>query len=316
MRILLTGAFGNVGLSTLNELIRRSHEITVFDVKNGRNLRLARRYLDRVKIVWGDLRNKEDLKEAVKGQDVVIHVAAIIPPLADRNPKLAENVNVGGTRNLIDLMEEQPKKPKLIFTSSIAIYGDRRKNPLIREDDPPNPNEDDEYAKQKLRCEEMIRRSKLEWAIFRLTYIVSSDRIKMDPLMFRMPLDTCIEICHTEDVGLALANAVESDEIWGRILNIAGGEKCRTTYGEYINRMMEIFGLGQNFLPKKAFSKDDYHCGYMDTTESQRLLKYQRHTLEDYFEEVKKKVKYKRILFKILKPMIRIYLLRKSPYLR
>ena len=314
MRVLLTGAFGNVGLSTLEELIKRGHEVRVFDIKSGRNLKLSRRYEGRIEIIWGDLRNQEEVEKAVGGQEVVIHTAAIIPPLADQNPQLAEAVNVGGTLNVIRAMERQPGKPKLIYTSSIAIYGDRRKSPLIKPIDSPNPNPGDEYAKQKLKCENLIRESKLEWVIFRLTYIVSPDKLQMDPLMFRMPLDTCLEICHTKDVGLALANAVENDQIWGRVMHIAGGERCRITYKEYIERMMEIFGLGKGFLPPGAFSEADFHCGFMTTEESQRLLHYQRHTLDDYFEEVKQRVRFKRCFMRAFRPFIRIWLLRQSPY--
>jgi len=316
MKVLLTGAFGNVGLSTLEELIRKGHEVRAFDLKNGKNLKISRRYESKSEIIWGDLREREEVEKAVEGQEVVIHTAAIIPPLADRNPELAEAVNVGGTLNIIRAMENQPEKPKLIYTSSIAIYGDRRKSPLIKPTDFPHPNPDDEYAKQKLKCENLIRKSKLEWAIFRLTYIVSPDKLQMDPLMFRMPLDTCLEICHTKDVGLALANAVESDQIWGKVMHIAGGEKCRITYKEYIDQMMEIFGLGKNFLPPEAFSKSDFHCGFMTTEESQSLLNYQRHTLDDYFKEVKQKVKFKRYFMRAFKPLIRIWLLRQSPYYR
>jgi len=316
MRVLLTGAFGNVGLSTLEELIKRGHEVRVFDVKSGKNLKISRRYEGRIEIIWGDLRNREEVEKAVAGQEVVIHTAAIIPPLADQNPQLAKAVNVGGTLNVIRAMESQPEKPKLIYTSSIAVYGDRRKSPLIKPTDPPNPNPDDEYAKQKLKCENLIRGSKLEWVIFRLTYIVSPDKLQMDPLMFRMPLDTCLEICHTKDVGLALANAVENDQIWGKIMHIAGGERCRITYREYIDRMMEIFGLGKGFPPPEAFSEADFHCGFMTTEESQRLLHYQRHTLDDYFEEVKQRVRFKRCFMRAFRPLIRIWLLRQSPYYR
>jgi len=314
MRVLLTGAFGNVGLSTLEELIKKGYKIRIFDIKTRKNLKISKKYEGKVKIIWGDLRNQEEVGKAVEGQDGVIHVAATIPPLADRNPKFAETVNVRGTINIIKAMEKQPKKPKLIYTSSVAVYGDRRKSPLIKPTDPPNPNPDDEYAKQKLKCENLIRQSKLEWAIFRLTYIVSPDKLQMDPLMFKMPLDTCIEICHTKDVGLALVNAVENDKIWGKIMHIAGGDKCKITYKEYINRMMEIFGLGKDFLPDEAFSKDKFHCGFMTTEESQKLLNYQKHTLDDYLNEVKKRVRFKRYFMRIFKPIIRIYLLRKSPY--
>ena len=131
MKVLLTGAFGNVGLSTLKEMLKRNYNVRIFDIKNNRNKRLANKYKKDVEIFWGDLRNYNEVEKAINDRDVVVHVAAIIPPLADKKPKFAESVNIGGTANIIKAMENQLKKPKLIFTSSVAIYGDRLENPLI-----------------------------------------------------------------------------------------------------------------------------------------------------------------------------------------
>ncbi len=316
LKILLTGAFGNVGSSTLKEMLKRNYDIRIFDIKTRRNKRLAFKYKKDVKIFWGDLRNYKDVEKAVSGTDLVIHVAAIIPPLADKKPKFAESVNVEGTENLIKIMESQPKKPKLIFTSSVAVYGDRLENPIITLEDKPNPNPHDEYAKQKLKCEEIIMNSSLEWAIFRLTYIVSLNKLQMDPLMFEMPLDTCVEICETNDVGLALTNAVENEEIWGNIMHIAGGERCRISYREYLNQMLDIFGIGFEELPEEAFSRKGFHCGFMTTNRSQALLNYQRFTLDDYFNAVKKKVAVSRLFTIMFKPLLQKFLLNKSHYYR
>lgn len=302
-------------MSTLKEMLNRNYDVRIFDVKNKKNKRLANRCKKDIQIFWGDLRNFNDIEMAVHDIDVVVHVAAIIPPLADKKPKLAESVNVGGTTNIIKAIENQPKKPKLIFTSSVAIYGDRRKNPLITPEDLPNPNEDDEYAKQKIKCEELIKNSSLEWAIFRLTYIVSLYKLQMDPLMFEMPLDTCIEICDTKDVGLALTNAVENKDIWGNILHIAGGEQCRISYREYLKVMLGIFGIGFKELPEEAFRRErGFHCGFMTTKKSQELLNYQRHTLDDYFSAVRKKVAISRFFNMMFKPIVQKYLLNKSHY--
>ncbi|MFW9827391.1 MAG: NAD-dependent epimerase/dehydratase family protein [Candidatus Thorarchaeota archaeon] len=316
MKILLTGAFGNVGLSTLKELVNRNYDVRIFDIKNRRNMRLALKYKKDLEIFWGDLRNYKDVEEAVSDIDVVIHVAAIIPPLADKKPKFAESVNVGGTKSLLKAMEKLPIKPKLIFTSSVAVYGDRLENPYITLADKPNPNPHDEYAKQKIKCEEIIMNSSLEWVILRLTYIVSLNKLQMDPLMFEMPLDTSIEICDSNDVGLALTNAVESHEIWGRILHIAGGERCRIPYRDYLNQMFDIFGVCFDELPEEAFSKKGFHCGFMSTEISQALLNYQRYTLDDYFDAVKKKVAISRLFTYTFKPIVQKFLLNKSHYYR
>ncbi len=314
MKVLLTGAFGNVGLSTLKEMLKRNYDIRIFDIKTRRNKRFANKYNKDVEIYWGDLRNYKDVEKAINEIDVVVHVAAIIPPLADKKPKFAEAVNVGGTANIIKAMENQPKKPKLIFTSSVAVYGDRLENPLISTEDKLNPNHDDEYAKQKIKCEELIKNSSLDWAIFRLTYITSLNKLQMDPLMFSMPLDTCIEICDTKDVGLALTNAVESKRIWGEIMHIAGGERCRISYREYLNEMLNIFGIGRDSLPTEAFSKRGFHCGFMTTNKSQAFLNYQRYTLDDYFNAVRKKVAFSRFFTIMFKHIAQKYLLNKSHY--
>ena len=314
MNILITGAFGNVGLSTLKELINRDYNIRIFEVPNKKNKKIARRYKGKVEIVWGDIREKEDLAKAIKDQEIIIHLAAIIPPLADKNHKLAEEVNVDGTINLIDKMKSQNNGPKLIFTSSIAVYGDRRHNPMIEIYDPLLPSKHDKYAQSKIQAENIVRESGLNFSIFRLTYITSVNKLNMDPLMFHMPLDTPIEICDTKDVGLALANAIECPDVWGKTFNIAGGKNCRTIYKDYIDKMMELFGLGKNLLPDSAYAKADFHCGYMNTEQSQNLLNYQRHSLEDYYEEAKKEIGLKRYFTPIIRWMIRLHLLRKSYY--
>jgi UDP-glucose 4-epimerase len=314
MKVLVTGAFGNVGTGTLHELLKRNHEVRVFEKDTQKNRVISGRYKKKAEIRFGDILNIRDVDEAVRGMDVVVHLAAIIPPLADRNPELARYVNVGGTENIIRAMRRKAAGSKLIYTSSIAVYGDRVDSPYIGAEDFPRPNRDDHYAHQKLRCEGIVRTSGVKSAVLRLTYVVSPAHLRMDPLMFEMPPNTSIEICHYRDVGLALANAVESEDVWGKVLNIAGGPSCRTTYREYVDRMLEIFGMGKRFIPEGAFSRSKFHCGFMDTEESERLLHYQRCTLDEYYWEVRKRYRLKSGLIILSRPFARWYLLHRSPY--
>jgi UDP-glucose 4-epimerase len=313
MRVLLTGAFGNVGLSTLEELINNGNKVRTFDMPTARNKRKARRYAC-IEPIWGDIRSPQTLERALAGVDVIIHTAAIIPPLADLKPELAFEVNVKGTENICAAAKTQPAPPRLIYTSSIAVYGDRVNNPYIKVNDEPNPTARDEYAKQKLAAENIIRASGITWAIFRLSYIVSVDRLKMDPLMFELPLRTSIEISDTRDVGLALARSVSGAGIWGRVLHLAGGPHCRISYGGYLKRMTDLFGLGADFFPEAAFSTRGLHCGFMDTTLSQELFGFQRHTLEDFFDQVKKKFRLRAFFTRIIRWALRPLLLKTSPY--
>lgn len=315
MKVLLTGALGNVGTSTLKELLKKGYNVRILDVNTPQNRKKVKKIKNKAEIYWGNLLNIADISEAVKGCDTIIHLAAMIPPQADKKPQLAEYINVGGTENVIKAVHKYNKQAQLIFTSSIAVYGDRLHSPLIRTTDQPCPNSHDYYAIQKLECERIVKASGLNWTIFRLTYIVSLDRIKLDPLMFDMPLETSIEICDTKDAGLALANAVGNRDILGKILPIAGGARCRIQYREYLNKMLEIIGIGRNFLPEKAFSKGNFHCGFMETEESQQYLKYQNHTISDYFRDVYRKFRIKRFFISLIKPLLQRFLMLKSPYI-
>lgn len=94
MKILLTGAFGNVGLSVLDELKARGHDINIFEIKNSKNkkqARLLKKFYQ--KLIWGDVRNKESIKSAVYNCDCVIHLAALVPPASELNKKLCDDIN-------------------------------------------------------------------------------------------------------------------------------------------------------------------------------------------------------------------------------
>jgi len=317
VKILLTGAFGNVGTSTLKELIKREHQIRCFDIPTRANKLKAkkyRKYQSKIEIIWGDLRKIADVERAVKDVDVIIHLAAIIPPLANNRPEIAEPVNVGGTRNIITAIKKQAKQPKLIFSSSVAIYGDVRAKGfeyIIKTDDQINPSSHDHYARHKIKCESMIQESGINYAIFRFAAIPPLDQ-GTDPIMFDVPLDTPIEICHTLDTGFALVNAIENDDVWGKILHIAGGPECRVSYKEYVGTILDMMGIGR--LPDQAFGNEPFHCGFMDTTESEKILHYQRHTFNDYLKDIKKYYSVARIFARIFRLAIRRWLLNQSPY--
>ena len=72
MNILLTGAFGNVGLSTLNELLNQGYYVRIFELQTKRNKHISKDYLhlDSVDVFWGDLRVYSDVLAAMRDKQV------------------------------------------------------------------------------------------------------------------------------------------------------------------------------------------------------------------------------------------------------
>jgi nucleoside-diphosphate-sugar epimerase len=315
MNVLVTGAFGNVGTSTLKALIERDHQVRCLDLKTRANRRTAGRFAGEIEVVWGDLRCREDVAAAVRDQEVVVHLAFIIPKMSatgvesEKRPDWAREINIGGTRNLLSVMASLSAPPKILFASSYHVFGrTQHQVPPRTIADPVRPTE--HYSRHKVACERMVKRSGLEWSIFRLAATLPL-AIQLDPGMFDVPLDNRMEFVHTRDVGEAIAKGVSNDEIWGRTLLIGGGSECQYTYREIVETVLGAMGVGM--LPEEAFGTTPFPTDWMDTSESQRLLDYQKRDLEDYVAEMARVAGIKRHLIRAFRPLARLILLTRSP---
>lgn len=315
MNVLLTGAFGNIGLHTLRELLAQGHTVRCFDVANKANRRQARRVPGPIDVVWGDLRNPADVAAAVRGQDAIIHLAFVLPKLSltgvgsEDRPDFAREVNVGGTLNLLAAAKASPRQPRFVFTSSLHVFGRTQHVPPPRRvSDPVQPVE--HYAWHKVTCEEMVKGSGLRWAILRLGASMPI-RLIVDPGVFDVPLDNRIEYVHGRDVALALANTLRTEAAWGKIWLVGGGPACQLLYRDMATQVLEAFGVGM--LPDWAFTTTPFSTDWLDTAESQRVLQFQRHTLQDYVADVRAALGPKRPAVVALRPLIRRQLLRLSP---
>ena len=67
-------------------------------------------------------------------------------------------------------------------------------------------------------------------------------------------------------------------------------------------------------LPREAFGSTPFPTDWVDTAESQRLLRYQRRDLGDYIQEMSALLGFRRRLIRLFRPLVRLWLLRKSPY--
>lgn len=312
--VLLTGAVGTVGLEVLKMLVvDKTVDLCVFDLDNRKNRHMLSPYQNRIRVIYGNIAHATDIRRIPSGFDYVIHLAALIPPLADKRPVLAESVNVSGTQKLIYHLESTSPDCFFMYSSSISVYGDRLHTPGIRVGDPLFASEGDEYALTKIRAEKIIMHSRLHWCIFRLTAIMKNH--KLSPLMFHMPLDTLIDICIPEVAANAFVKAIpHARDLTGNIYNLGGGTPCVIRYGEFLDRSFSMYGLGKSDFPPFAFADHNFHCGvYADGDILENLLHFRKCNMEIYFREFKSSVKlWKKVLATLFRVPLKWYLLLQS----
>jgi nucleoside-diphosphate-sugar epimerase len=152
----------------------------------------------------------------------------------------------------------------------------------------------------------MIKSSGLDWSIFRLGASLPI-RLVLDPGMFDVPLENRIEFVHNKDVATAIANALETDEVWGKTWLIGGGLLCQLRQRQLVEAILEEVGVGM--LPEKAFTAEPYPTDWLDTVESQRVLQFQQRTLSDYIGDLRARLGFRRALIRLFRPLIRTWIL-------
>lgn len=136
MNVLVIGGAGYVGTSLIPQLLEKNHQVTVFDnLLFGGDVLLPFFRNKNFNFLRGDIRSRMDLGLAVKKQDIIIHLAAIVGyPACRKDPKLAKEVNVTGTKNLVKVIS---KNQLIIFASTGSGYGYSRA--VVTEKTPLNP---------------------------------------------------------------------------------------------------------------------------------------------------------------------------------
>jgi len=137
-RFLVTGGAGFIGSHITELLVREGSQVVVFDNFSTGSIDNLKDVEGKTEIVSGDIRDLDRLREAMDGVDHVIHHAAEISVIKSlEEPGFVNEVNVGGTINVLVAAREKGAK-RVVMASSSAIYGDT--GPVAqREDFVPDP---------------------------------------------------------------------------------------------------------------------------------------------------------------------------------
>src|SRR5471030_2583989 len=231
MKIFITGATGKVGSRLVPYLLNQGHAVRLL-VRNPESANMFKEL--GAEVVLGDLLDNDNLVEAIRGTDVVVHTAAQFR--GGISEETARAVNLDAT---IILAKEalDAGVTRFIFTSTGNVYRGLNINRPCREDDILVPA-NEIYPKTKIAAEEallkMHREQGLDIRIMRLGFVYGAG----DPHIAEFlpyaanwnPLKQ-FSIVHHEDVDLALLLAASTPGIGGRIYNVADDKPI--TIGEF-----------------------------------------------------------------------------------
>jgi nucleoside-diphosphate-sugar epimerase len=324
--VLVTGGFGLVGSATVRRLAADGRRVVATDLDTPANRKALAKLPAGAEARWADLTDADQVQQLISdvAPAAIIHLAAIIPPLIYRNPRLARRVNVDATATVVRVAEAQPTPPRFVQASSNAVFGARnphRHNEILRADDPMRPC--DLYSGTKAEAELIVRASSLEWVVLRFGGVLSTDLSGMpfstDALFFEsvLPTDGRLHSVDVRDVAAACAAATTADAA-GEILLIAGDESHHLRQGDVGPTLSAALGI-PGALPKgrpgnPGSDTDWFVTDWMDTARAQEALKFQQHSWPDMVAELQAQAGWKRYPGRLVAPIARAILQRRSAY--
>jgi NADH dehydrogenase len=234
MHVLVTGGTGLVGKSAVDHLLARGHTVRLFAIDA---TDVAAEWPEGVEPRDGDVGSDKSVQGVAEGCDAVLHVIGIV---AEDPPKLTfDAINVEGTRRIVHEAEAAGVR-RFVYVSSLGA----------------DTGESD-YHRSKLAGEEIARQFRGSWTICRPGNVygpgdeVISLMLKIVRASPVIPVmgdgEQEFQPIWVEDLGEALAVAVEREDLGGQLLELAGTE--RTTTNDLVDRFAQITGTSPRRLP-------------------------------------------------------------------
>lgn len=289
MKALVTGGAGFIGSHLVDNLLKKNVEVIVYDDFSSGNLENLKSVQADINIIRGDIRDTNALDSAIKGVDLVFHLAAIASvsqSIAD--PIHNSAVNSTGTLNVL-WAALKAEVSRVVISSSCAVYGDANEPP-IKEDSLSAPKSP--YASNKLAsetyAESFYQCYGLEIVCLRyfnvygprqnadsdyaavIPIFIDRYRKKQSPIVYGNGLQSR-DFINVFDVAEANIKAALTDKmlINNRIFNIGTGKSTS------LLELLEILSnqAGYNISPEfKEARKGDILSSWADCTLAQKQL--------------------------------------------
>jgi nucleoside-diphosphate-sugar epimerase len=230
-RILVTGAAGYIGSILCEHLLAQGHRVTALDnLSHGSGPLFHLCANERFEFVRGDARDVRVLQDVMRRADVVVPLAALVgAPACDRDPQLAESLNVGATR-LLNRMRSPSQL--IVYPTTNSGYGTKSGDLFCTEDTPLEPIS--LYGRTKVEAEAEVLSSPNAITLRLATVFGVSPRLRLDLLVnhftYAAVTDGYLVIfekdfkrnyVHIRDVADCFLHAIENREAMaGRSYNV------------------------------------------------------------------------------------------------
>lgn len=265
-KVLVTGGAGLVGSHIVDELVKEGAHVVVYDsFIRGRMDHLEKAQArGRVDVVQADVRDRDALRQSMKGVHYVFHQAAAWLRACQNDPRLSIDVNVVGTFNVLEACVEAGVK-KVVAASSSSVYGEG----LYLPTDEKHPyNNDLFYGASKVANEQYYRafykKYGLDYVAFRYLNVYGPrqpfeaaymdvimhflNRIDADePPVVRGDGSATVDLVFVEDVARANLTALKSP-VTDEYFNVASG--VETTLKELAYLLIRLRGKQGKLEPK------------------------------------------------------------------
>jgi NADH dehydrogenase len=237
MKILVTGGTGVVGTATVRALLAAGHSVRLFSRHAAED---AERWKGEVETREGSIASTAGVTGAAEGCDAILHIVGI----AEENPPEAtfERINVGGTRNLLQ-EAERAGVSRFVYVSSLGAERGRSA-----------------YHASKFQAEGLVQGFAGDWLICRPGNVygpgdeVISFLLQLVRSSPAAPVieggDQPFQPLYAEDLGAALAIAVERRDLKHQVLLLAGPET--TTTHDLLDRLARLTGRDPVRIPVPA----------------------------------------------------------------